>query len=264
MTLTGVRYTGGKSGLKPTGKWVAALVPYGHYYIEPFAGMLGVLLQRVPSSIEIVNDLDGNVTNWWQVVRDKPDDLLKWMEHTPAGRRTFYELAKRLGESNDDVERAGAFAYVLSLSYLGTGATYSNAGVNSAHPWRGLRNRIEALAARLGDVMLENTCALDLLERFVQQRSAVIYCDPPYPRTTTPGLSTGEAREFDYGAMCELLRTAEARVAVSGLADSGYELPGWHRFERNVPVLKGNHSRAQPRRVETLWTNYPISSNTLF
>ena len=258
--LLSIRYQGGKSANKPIGRWVASHLPYDRYYVEPFAGMLGVLLQRRPSRIEIVNDLDGNVTNWWQVVRDNPTELRRWIELTPIGRRTFQDSREVLYKTDDKVARAGAFAYLLTNSFLGTGATFAYPFGQGVSPWESLPRRIHPLAARLHNVKLESLDALDMLSRVKDIENAVVYCDPPYPGTSAPGLNTQKLPAFDHAAMCEILVDAKARVGVSGLDSSEYELPGWHQTEFDANDAK---SRDASRRVEMLWTNYP-TCNSLF
>ena len=262
--LSAVFYAGGKSGNKPAGRFVAAHIPYDRVYVEPFAGMLGVLLQRRPSHIEIANDLDGNITNWWQVVRDKPRELAEWMRFTPNSRRAFYDFKKLLPYETDAVSRAGMTSYLLSCSFMGVGDTYGTPlRLHSGQPWKGLQERLMRLADRMRYVALENMDALEMLERLVDERDAVIYCDPPYPGTSLPGLGNRALEPVDYEAMCQLLSRSKARVAVSGLADSAYELPGFERLEVSMMDSLSHGSSRPSRRRECLWTNYP-TVNTLF
>ena len=58
-----------------TGSWIAEMLPYERLYVEPFAGMLGILLQRKKSPMEVVNDLDGLIYSYWKCVRDYPNEL---------------------------------------------------------------------------------------------------------------------------------------------------------------------------------------------
>ena len=79
MMLYGLRYYGGKSEKfrngNGAGPWIAKMLPYRRMYVEPFAGMLGVLLQREKSRIELVNDRDGMISAFWECIRDYPDKL---------------------------------------------------------------------------------------------------------------------------------------------------------------------------------------------
>jgi hypothetical protein len=52
-------------------------------YVEPFAGSLGVLLNRPGkwAGPETINDLSGMVVNFWRCVRFKPAELAEWCDH---------------------------------------------------------------------------------------------------------------------------------------------------------------------------------------
>src|SRR5215211_4183993 len=76
-----LKWHGGKSYLA---RRIVALMPRHLHYVEPFAGGLAVLLARDPADprlwagdtgntrgvSEVVNDLDGRLTNFWRVLRD--------------------------------------------------------------------------------------------------------------------------------------------------------------------------------------------------
>ena len=49
--------------------WLLPLLPAAHHYCEPFGGSAAVLLNREPSPVETYNDLDGEVTNFFRVLR---------------------------------------------------------------------------------------------------------------------------------------------------------------------------------------------------
>ena len=55
--------------------WLLPLLPATPYYVEPFAGSGAVLFNRQPSSVETYNDLDGEVVNFFRVLRGQPDEL---------------------------------------------------------------------------------------------------------------------------------------------------------------------------------------------
>lgn len=76
-----LNYYGGKArGGKAD--WINSLLPPADYkrqcYVEPYGGMASVMLARAPVKIEILNDLNSRLVNWWQVVQSAPNDL-GWM-----------------------------------------------------------------------------------------------------------------------------------------------------------------------------------------
>ena len=263
MKLRGLPYYGTKAVNKPVGRWVAAQIPHDRYYVEPFAGMLGVLLQRKPSRIEIVNDLNSNVVNWWQVVRDKPDELTEWCANTPNSRQVFQTCKTLLTTSSDNVVRAGAFTHLMMFSYYNQGE-YWQYPMLSDTSRQHLPNKIRALANRMRNVNLENRDALDVIADVVTHPDAVLYCDPPYQHTTKPpGRASDKLPDLDHDAMCQLLATAKCKVAVSGHDKSEYDLPGFNVTSIEVAVTTTTADTPKQRRTEMLWTNYP-TDNKLF
>jgi len=66
--------------------WLLPLLPACHHYVEPFAGSAAVLLNREPSPVETYNDIDGEVTNFFRVLRDRKEKLVEQIGLTPFSR----------------------------------------------------------------------------------------------------------------------------------------------------------------------------------
>ena len=62
-----LKYPGAKNRLAP---WICEHIPHHDVYLEPFAGSLAVLFNKERSHIETVNDLDGNIVNFFKVLRE--------------------------------------------------------------------------------------------------------------------------------------------------------------------------------------------------
>lgn len=98
-----LRYYGGKFNLAP---WIISHFPEHKSYVEPCGGGASVLLQKQRSELETYNDIDGNVVNFFRVLRDQPEELIKKIWLTPWAR-TEYEMAYQ--KCDDDIEKARRF-----------------------------------------------------------------------------------------------------------------------------------------------------------
>ena len=93
-------YSGGKAHLAP---WIISQLPEHASYCEPFCGSAAVLLQKPRAPLEILNDLNGDIANFFRVLRDHGDDLRRRVNLTPYSREVDEEPA------DDPIELARRF-----------------------------------------------------------------------------------------------------------------------------------------------------------
>ena len=250
-------YYGGKRGFG-FGKWIAGLLPWEKQscYVEPFAGMAGVLLAREPVKREMLNDLNGLVVNWWRMVRDMPEEFGYLVEHTPLSRDEFrWALSVVDNPDLPDIRRALAFHILVSQSiHSGDSSRTAGSWQRGFKPSRVARDPQSAedfalLAERLRKVQLENTDALELLERTADCDYAVIYCAPPYSTANTTPYSMGRV---DFDRLGELLQAQKGAVAISGY-EGEWDCLGW-AAEWRQSVRRQIARNGEPR-VEVLWRN---------
>jgi len=258
--LSGLPYYGGKSVLSNTGTgpWINSLLPQDTdvLYCEPFAGMLGVLLQRQPAKKEVVNDKSEHIINWWRVVRDMPTEFEYLTQHTPQSRSEF-EWAKENMNNPNSLYRALAFHVVCLQGAMHTEKSkhwtkHINPDVGTIGMWR--PNRIKELATRLRKVHLECCDAVKLLRETQNINNAVIYCDPPYSLADT----SPYVEEVDRDELMPLLLSQQGKVAISGYGDE-WDCLDWHRSEYQTFTKQ---IRGGSERIEVLWTNYKPQAQT--
>lgn len=81
-----LRYPGSKQRIAP---WIISHMPKHHSYLEPYAGGIAVLLNKEPSRIETINDLDQDVVNLFRVIREKREELIEQIVYTPYSRAEY-------------------------------------------------------------------------------------------------------------------------------------------------------------------------------
>lgn len=263
-TRSPVPYFGSK---KSIADWIAGLLPAHEHYVEPFCGGLSVLFAKRPSPMETVNDLDGDLINFWRVLRDRPADLLRACELTPHAR---VELAEAWGEPGEEdvVERARRVWVRLSQGRGGmmrrSGwrhyTTTSGSSFSMPDHLDAYRDRLLPAAERIASVSLECLPALTMIGKYGAAPDVLLYVDPPY-------LGTTRSHRNRYGT--EMRDEAQHRELAAALADcraavvlSGYHSPlyaelyaEWHRYEKSATTgnAKGDRSR-----TEVLWSNRPL------
>jgi DNA adenine methylase len=272
-------YFGGKSRLAP---WIASLLPPHRTYVEPFAGSAAVLFAKRPSKTEILNDLDGNVVNYFRVLREQAPALVRALTYTPYARDE-YDAADLDEPGLSDVERARRFfVRVLgSMSHSTRATGFAIAaqsrpgfgGADHAHKFVSVVDRLDACAQRLRPVIIERKPAVQVITRFGADPHAALYVDPPYLadvrslKTKRRGgdYATEYHSDDEHRALAESLRSARAAVVLSGYASPLYEelYSGWDRIERDVDVSL-SHGTARPlkRATEVIWSNRPLVEQT--
>src|SRR5271170_963472 len=116
-----ITWFGGKSRLAPT---IIGYFPSHKTYVEPFGGSAAVLLAKEPSAIEVFNDIDKQLFNLFQVLRDERlfKRLRRSLELTLYSRAEF-DLAMQ--QSDDPVEAARRLLVRQRQSFSGKGEDWS-------------------------------------------------------------------------------------------------------------------------------------------
>ncbi len=248
--------------------WLLPLLPKTKHYCEPFGGSAAVLLNREPSSVETYNDIDGEVVNFFKVLRNNKDELIEKIGLTPFSFDEYVKAIKEKGNTKlPDVERA-RFFYVRarqSRTGLAQGATSGRwahcrltsraemAGAVSR--WLGAIDDLPLIAQRLLRVQIENRPATEVIERY-DSKDTLFYCDPPYPHECRGDVhSYGfEMSDDEHRELAKVLHKVKGKVALSSydckLMDELYGT--WQSIKDGEKMC---HSIKKPR-TEVLWVNY--------
>jgi DNA adenine methylase len=255
--------------------WLLPLLPPCHHYCEPFAGSGAVLLNRAPSPVETYNDLDGEVVNFFRVLRDDKERLVEAIGLTPFSREEF-DIACTLDPTLSPLERARRFfvrarqvrtglAQTASLGRWANCKNTSRAGMSGViSRWLGSIEDLPEIAERLLRVQIENRPALDVI-RLYDSPETLFYCDPPYIHLTR-GDNNAYGHEMNDDAhrdLARMLNATQGFVAISNyqceLMDELYPSPKWRKHIANEKTI---HS-TKDKRTEALWTNYdPLAHGT--
>ena len=264
-SVNALNYFGGKALL---GRHIVHLLPqkYDNLYCEPYAGMLGVLLQRNKSATEMINDINGRLVNWWRTIRDEPELFGHLLEFTPRSRDDW-EWAR---ESMDNKELSNAYRALAFHVVVDQNMMHSDnrSGLKdwTRHWQKGTRtpwktDRVRRLAERLERVQIENGDACDILDRTAKNKEAVIYVDPPYK---SADYKVYMHHDLDWDRLTEVLGKQQGYVAISGYPGEwdALEATGkWHINHIKAKQSNWNNTEGEQvarDRTEVIWTNYQI------
>jgi DNA adenine methylase len=95
-------YIGGKSRIA---NQIISLIPEHKTYVEAFAGGAQVLFRKEPSVVEVLNDLDGELVNFYRVCQSHHEELMRYLKFTLLSRRWYEHLLKVQPDSLTDIQR---------------------------------------------------------------------------------------------------------------------------------------------------------------
>jgi DNA adenine methylase len=172
-------YFGGKNRLA---KIIIEQMPKHRTYVEPFAGGARVLFGKTPSKIEVLNDLDGDVTNFFRICQQHHQELIRYLHFHLVSREWFGLLMKTKPEVLTDIQRAARFFYLQRICYGGKVLSKTFGYAVSGKPRYDatkIPEIIEQTHERLAKVQVESLPYDDVLKRY-DRPETFFYCDPPY------------------------------------------------------------------------------------
>lgn len=256
-------YYGGKQTLAPT---ILSLIPEHILYGEPFFGGGAVFFMKEPSEVEVINDTNKELMNFYRVAKTRFEALQDLVEQTLHSRDAHRSalIIYQNPELFDEVKRAWAVWTLSAQGFAGK--------LEGPFGFDKIRNttskKIESkrvmfttdLMRRLEQVQLECADALYVIQSR-DHKDAFFYCDPPYI-----GSNMGHYKgytERDFEALLELLSAIEGKFLLSSypgeMLDRYIEQNGWHTFKRNIAVTVNQKAGNPKIKTEVLTANYPIS-----
>ena len=244
------------------------------HFVDVFGGSGAVILNRPPAPVETYNDMDGELCNFFRVVRDHPNEIIRLLSYTPYSREEF-KIACHYLKKNDQtispIERARLYFTKAKMTFLGmcqTNNSWSNSKkdskkgmAESVSSWHGSVDMISRISNRLLRVQIENAPALRLIKR-LDSPDTLFYCDPPYPfdqRQMKSKAYQFEMSNDDHEELAEVLGQCVGKVAISFynneplLIERLYPSKKW---KRNLGESKVVNNTSKTIRQELVLTNY--------
>jgi len=254
-------YYGGKQLMK---RYIIPNIPEHKSYIETFAGGAAVFFGKEKSELEILNDTNRELMNFYEVLRDDFDSLQKLISIS-LHSRDLHRQAWIVYNNPDMFPKLKRAWAIWVLATQGFGGMISGSwGRDKTADKTGkmIKNKrenfTEVYQQRLETVTLERTDAVKLIKS-CDFESAFFYCDPPYYNADMGHYGGYTLANFEE--LLQALSEAKGKFLLSSYPSdilSKYKKQfGWHQFEveQAVPI-----SKKGKRKIEVLTANYPIKN----
>lgn len=259
---TPVTYYGGKQKLVP---YILPRIPKHNLYAEPFTGGGAIFFAKEPSEVEVLNDTNKELMNFYRVVQNDFTSLEKEIRIT-LHSRDLHRKATVINAHPDmfsEVKRAWAVWVLSSQSFSAKLDGNWGYDVKENRTSRLIQTRkerfTESLAIRLQDVQLESIDALYII-RSRDSVESFFYCDPPYFNSDC-GHYDGYSEE-DFQNLLRALSEIKGKFLLSSYPSpvllKAVKANGWHMWSMEQKVTVNAKSGYLKRKVEVLTANYPI------
>jgi len=204
-------YIGGKNRLA---KKIISILPEHTTYVEAFAGGAQVLFHKPPSNVEVLNDLDFDIVNFFRVCQWHYEELVRYLRYCLVSRK-LHELHLATNPATlTDIQRAGRFFYLQKNSFGGLILKqkfhYGVTQPSNYNPPR-IREIIERTHKRLERVQIESLPYEKILEKY-DRPTTLFYLDPPYWERVLYKFNFSES---DFRGLEQRLRAIQGKFLLS-------------------------------------------------
>jgi len=242
-------------------KLIVPMMPPHKIYIEPFFGAGGMFFNKPKVKHNIVNDLDDDVFNLFQIVikssKELEDGFYKMPTHSSL--LDYWKTNKE----DDPIQKALRFLLLSNMTFMGAGASIQGGTGNTKEAFY---KNIDKTYEMINDVKFFNCDAVTFLSKKVAfgesapVKDCFIYCDPPY-------LGTGDNYSDSYtedmsAELFDCLVSIGCKFALSEF-DHPFIIEQATKHGLNI-IYVGERTNLKNKRTEVLITNYEDRQKSLF
>lgn len=235
------------------------LLPEHKGYIEVFGGAGHLLFGKEPAKWEVLNDLDGNLMNFWAVVKNAPDQLIRSFDYVLVSRRLFddYKKIYKAGEYDDCIQRAHIFYYLARACFGGNmaGPAFGTKKNRNTLRLENIERDIMQAYERLKTVTIENVDFGRVLQTYDEAES-LFFIDPPYHGTAQ--YNVGRFLEAQYEQLATMCRKLKGKFILT-INDDDYTrelFQGFRVMDHDVAYSVAREQKGRRQFGELIVMNY--------
>jgi DNA adenine methylase len=243
-------------------------LPPHNCWVEAFCGSAALTLRKKRAPIEVINDIDNEIINFFVQLRDNTEKLCGAIELTPYAEQELIN-ARTHRNRLSNLERARRFLVQSMMAINGVfgedkgGFSYSDSYLRNGlearvSRWNNLPERLRLVVERLKDVRIENKDALKLIRRYLNRPATLIYIDPPYLVERVNGYNNDANDRHFHEELLNLANSAKCMIFISGYENELYtqllsEKNGWEK--KSIDTVTKDTKGKSYNRKEIVWRN---------
>ena len=257
-----IKWKGGKSG---SVKAILPLIPEHKTYVEPFFGGGWIYFAKDKSKVEVINDINGDLTNLFEVLRTQYDSFIERFNFVLKSRELFLDYRISMSDKSlPPLERAFRFYYINQNAFSGLIRYNQNKQCNSSFagsPDREAQSsfwnfdKIKDAHNRLRETIIENDNYTNVVKRY-DRDCTLFFLDPPYEGLDNRTYN-GDTY-FNYDELLNQCRNIKGKFILT--LNSGFEekFKEFNIIPNNVHYSMGCTTASTKSYKEILITNYEI------
>ena len=254
---------------KKIAKEIQKYFPEHKIYIEPFFGAGGMFFNKPKAKYNIVNDLDSDVFNLFQVVMNQKEELEKAFYMMPI-HSDLLDYWKKNKET-DPIKKAIRFLFLSNFTLYGKQDTLAFSA-RTEHK-KQFYNNINKTFDLISNLKFLNRdfrkffksiafVDIDFGKPSGERDYSFIYCDSPYLNTVDTYSDSDTWTETDSNDLFNTLEETKCKFAMSEF-DHPFILDQAEKRGLNI-IYIGERQNLKNRRIEVLITNYKNNQQSLF
>lgn len=262
-----VKIHGGKFYLS---NWIIEHFPK-HYknltYIEPYCGGGSILLNKLPSKTEAINDLDPGIFVILTTLQNTPFEFINRLRGIKYSEDVFLNAKEKQFHTFDrNVDFAVNEFILRRMSRGGLKKAFAwserqrGGRPGDENAWNTIINTLPHISKRIQGIQIFNEPAITFLSRW-NKEDVLAYCDPTYLLSTRESKKAYdfEMTDKDHEELAMLLNQFKGNVLVSGYPSPMYDeiYSDWTYYQKEI-VNHASQQKIKPTKIECLWANYHL------
>lgn len=256
-----IKWMGGKSNSVSK---INEIIPKHYTYVEPFLGAGWIFFSKDKANVEVINDVNGDLINFFEVIRTQKDEFIERMQFTLKSKDLFMKYRESMSDKTlSNLERAFMFYYINQNAFGGL-VRYNKSGkCNSPymrHPKRKTGgsywefDKIILAHERLKDVSVENDDYKIIIKKY-DTEDTLFFLDPPYECKS--GKYNGETN-FDYDELLEQCKKIKGKFILTLNSELEEKFKEFNVYPNYVHYSIGCTTDSSKTYKEIIVTNYAI------